>query len=71
MDYYAIYKSLPTIGGFGGAINGGIGLLPGTNQSPIGITPFIRENDINFAAASLKPDNAANFFFDDIKCFVH
>ena len=68
MDYYAIYKSLPTLGGLNSKVDrGGAGVTSGANQSPIGITPFIRENDINFAAASLKPDNAANFFFDDIK----
>lgn len=36
-------------------------------QSTVGLTPFIRENDINFAAHSLKPENEANVFFDDIK----
>ena len=36
-------------------------------QSTVGLTPFIRENDINFAVHSLKPDNSANIFFDDIK----
>jgi hypothetical protein len=35
-------------------------------QNPIGLTPFIRENDINFSAKSLKPDTNANFFFDEI-----
>ena len=35
-------------------------------QNPIGLTPFIRENDINFSAKSLKPDTDANFFFDDV-----
>jgi hypothetical protein len=35
-------------------------------QNPIGLTPFIRENDINFSAKSLKPDTDANFFFDEI-----
>lgn len=33
----------------------------------LGLTPFIRENDINFGVKSLKPDNSANIFFDDIK----
>jgi hypothetical protein len=33
----------------------------------IGVTPFIRENDINFAARNLKPDNEVNLFFDEIK----
>ena len=33
----------------------------------LGLTPFIRENDINFSIKSLKPDNSANIFFDDIK----
>lgn len=35
--------------------------------TPIGVTPFIRENDINFSARNLKPDNEANIFFDEIK----
>ena len=35
-------------------------------QNPIGLTPFIRENDINFSAKGLKPDTTANFFFDEI-----
>lgn len=33
----------------------------------LGLTPFVRENDINFAVKNLKPDNASNIFFDDIK----
>ena len=33
----------------------------------VGLSPFIRENDINFAARNLKPDAVANFFFDEIK----
>jgi hypothetical protein len=33
----------------------------------VGLTPFIRENDINFSVKSLKPDNTANIFFDEIK----
>lgn len=33
----------------------------------IGATPFIRENDINFAAKNLKPANEANLFFDEIR----
>jgi hypothetical protein len=33
----------------------------------VGLTPFIRENDINFAARNLKPDATPNFFFDEIK----
>jgi len=33
----------------------------------VGLTPFIRENDINFSARNLKPDTNPNFFFDDIK----
>jgi len=32
-----------------------------------GLSPFTRENDINFSARNLKPDANANFFFDDIK----
>jgi len=35
--------------------------------NPIGLSPFIRENDINFAARNLKPDASANVFFDDIR----
>lgn len=35
--------------------------------SSIGVTPFIRENDINFAARNLKPENEVNLFFDEIK----
>jgi hypothetical protein len=37
----------------------------GTSSS-IGVTPFVRENDINFAAKGLRPDNEANIFFDEI-----
>lgn len=33
----------------------------------VGLTPFIRENDLNFSAKNLKPDTQANFFFDEIK----
>lgn len=33
----------------------------------IGLSPFIRENDINFSARNLKPDTAPNFFFDEIR----
>lgn len=33
----------------------------------VGVTPFIRENDINFTAKNLKPDAVANYFFDDVK----
>jgi len=33
----------------------------------VGLTPFIRENDINFSAKNLKPDTTTNFFFDEIK----
>jgi hypothetical protein len=33
----------------------------------IGATPFIRENDVNFAARNLKPVNEVNVFFDEIK----
>lgn len=33
--------------------------------SSIGLTPFIRENDVNFAARNLKPDAVANMFFDE------
>lgn len=33
----------------------------------IGATPFIRENDVNFAARNLKPANEVNIFFDEIK----
>lgn len=33
----------------------------------IGLSPFVRENDINFSAQNLKPDAAPNFFFDEIK----
>lgn len=64
MDYYAIYKHRPPVAQDKG---NRIGLFNGINQSSVGITPFIRENDINFNAMSLKPDNQANFFFDDIK----
>ena len=32
----------------------------------VGLSPFIRENDINFSAKNLKPDAVANFFFDEI-----
>ena len=32
--------------------------------NPIGLSPFIRENDINFAARNLKPEASANLFFD-------
>lgn len=31
----------------------------------IGLTPFVRENDINFAVKNMKPDAVANFFFDE------
>lgn len=34
--------------------------------SSIGLTPFIRENDVNFAARNLKPETVANMFFDDV-----
>ena len=34
---------------------------------PIGITPFMRENDVNFSVVNLKPDSTANIFFDEIK----
>jgi hypothetical protein len=37
------------------------------NQTAAGPTPFIRENDINFAAKGLKPGANANIFFDEIK----
>jgi hypothetical protein len=40
---------------------------PEYTQVSIGLTPFIRENDINFNARNLKPDSVANLFFDDIK----
>ena len=40
---------------------------PEYTQSRVGLTPFIRENDINFSAKNLKPDTVANFFFDEIK----
>lgn len=33
----------------------------------VGLTPFIRENDINFNVRGLKPDNSANIFFDELK----
>lgn len=33
----------------------------------VGVTPFVRENDINFTARNLKPDTTANYFFDDVK----
>lgn len=36
-------------------------------QTPVGLTPFIRENDINFNARNLKPDTNPNYFFDEIK----
>lgn len=42
---------------------------PEDRETPIisaGISPFIRENDINFAAKNMKPDAVANFFFDEI-----
>jgi len=38
-----------------------------TNPIGIGLTPFIRENDINFAAKGLKPAQSANLFFDEIR----
>ena len=34
--------------------------------TPIGLSPFIRENDVNFAARNLKPEATANIFFDAI-----
>jgi len=40
---------------------------PQQTQVPVGLTPFIRENDIEFSVKNLKPDTDANFFFDDIK----
>lgn len=43
--------------------------MPEDRETPIvsaGISPFIRENDINFAAKNMKPDAVANFFFDEI-----
>lgn len=43
---------------------------PEDNSEPlvsVGLSPFVRENDINFAARNLKPDATANFFFDEIK----
>lgn len=40
---------------------------PEYTQVSVGLTPFIRENDINFASRNLKPDSTANLFFDDIK----
>jgi len=40
---------------------------PTYDSNPIGVTPFIRENDINIDARNLKPDALANFFFDSIK----
>ena len=40
---------------------------PEYTQVSVGLTPFVRENDINFAARNLKPDATANLFFDDIK----
>lgn len=33
----------------------------------IGITPFLREIQVNFAAKNLKPGSIGNIFFDDIK----
>ena len=33
----------------------------------IGVSPFLRENDVNFSARNLKPDAVANYFFDEIK----
>jgi hypothetical protein len=33
----------------------------------VGLSPFVRENDINFAAKNLKPDTIANYFFDEIR----
>lgn len=35
-------------------------------SSSVGLAPFIRENDINFAINNLKPGNDANIFFDEI-----
>lgn len=40
---------------------------PVYDSNPIGVTPFIRENDINIDARNLKPDATANLFFDSIK----
>jgi hypothetical protein len=40
---------------------------PEYTQNKVGLTPFIRENDVNFAVKNLKPDTAPNYFFDDIK----
>jgi len=40
---------------------------PVVPQVTAGLTPFIRENDINFAVLGVKPDNTANIFFDEIK----
>lgn len=40
---------------------------PEYTQSKVGLTPFIRENDVNFAARNLKPDAVPNYFLDEIK----
>lgn len=40
---------------------------PNKEVISIGLSPFIRENDINFSAKNLKPDALANIFFDEIK----
>lgn len=40
---------------------------PAITQVTAGLTPFIRENDVNFAVQNLKPENTANIFFDEIK----
>jgi hypothetical protein len=40
---------------------------PNDAQAELGLAPFIRENDINFAAHSLKPEANANVFFDGAK----
>lgn len=37
------------------------------NAPTSSITPFIRENDVNFQVVNLKPDATANIFFDNIK----
>lgn len=39
---------------------------PITVSASVGLAPFIRENDVNFAVNNLKPGNDANIFFDEI-----
>lgn len=39
----------------------------GEKNGASSVTPFIRENDVNFNAVNLKPGTSANIFFDEIK----